>query len=151
MKKRSYPIESFGPEIMQALLKGAREEIFIELPSYRSGVYFLSRIHHLRKRMQEESHEAYGVVSKARCTLLWGERAGYEKVEEVTNSQNSPRPKSKDVPVKIRIAPHDAEFAAALKKAGVEVLKEEAAPTTAPSTSGLTSILDDYLPEGERE
>lgn len=137
-KHRIYLVSSFGPEIMQALLRGAKERFEVPL-TYRMAVQFSQRINRLRRAMREEAHPQYGLVAKTKITIVWGKRAGYPEVEEKASSQNVKTPRDIDSPAKLIIQPHDKEFSAALIAAGIRVddlridpLDEIARPTTTP-------------------
>ena len=89
-KTRTPPaVTSFGPEIMAALLRGAKERFDIPMP-YREAVKFSMRIHSLRHAMRHESHEQVAVVSRTKIRVLWGERADFAPVEEKRNSRGVP-------------------------------------------------------------
>jgi hypothetical protein len=141
------PVESFGPEILQALIDGSKREITVELP-YRRAVLFRSRVNSLRAAMRQTKHELYPVVSQATVRILWGEDAGMTPVVEKKSSTNVRFPANKNTIVKLVITPADAEFGDALKKAGVEV--KPLSPDPVPNTgTGETSedILANYLRE----
>lgn len=120
-KPRTYPLVSFGPEIFNALVEGSRREITISLPTYRLAIHFQQRIHMLRKALRESRHELSAVVQRARTSVVWGERAGQKAVEETSNSRGVRRPVDPETPCKVIIRPQDAQFAAAIKAAGVHV------------------------------
>jgi hypothetical protein len=132
------PLESFGPEILAALVKASKEEITIELPSVREAWRFQQRIHQLRKRMRDSSHEQYPLAARVKVQILWGEKAGYEKVEEKMNSKGLWLPVDTSVRAKVRLSPRDQEFRDALNAAGVKLedLKD------------AEQILDNIIPKG---
>lgn len=125
------PVESFGPELFQALIEGSKKEIVLELP-YRKAVHFRQRINSLRSAMQRQNHVMYTAVSQATVHVLWGEDAGFNAVPETKSSTNVRFPVNKNTPAKLTITPADSELAAALKKAGVEVrpLSPDPVPNT---------------------
>ena len=148
MTKKAQPIESFGPEMMAALLKGSREKLTLEFPAYRSAVYFMARIHLLRKQMREANHPEYNIAARARVSLSFGPDAGYPEVEIKLDSQGGKRPVDREVPAKITISPHDSEFGDVLKNAGVEIMaRNDPAPTAMPSEGSFDSVLDGYAPK----
>lgn len=125
-KQRSKaPIESFGPELMATLLKGARERTEVPMP-YRKGVALRRRLNSLRARMREENHPAYSLAMRAMIQLHWGKDAGLDPVPEHTNSQGVRFPDDIDVPAKLIISPRDSEFTTDLQRAGIQAdLKED--------------------------
>lgn len=142
----SSPIDSFGPEILATLLKGAREEIRIPT-TYRRGVALRQRLYQLRTAMQKQNHELRSVVARVKVILEWGKRAGLPEVEEVFNSKKVARPRDSEVPAILIVRPHDSEFTKALTDAGVQVNEAED-PLRERS---VDNILESYLaPEGEK-
>lgn len=140
------PVESFGPEILQALIEGSKREIILDLP-YRKAVFWRQRINALRAEMRRQGHSLYKVVSQATVTVRWGKDAGLEEVTERKSSTNVRFPANKEVPAKLIITPADKELGEALKKAGVELktLTPDPESNTEPSESG--SVLSSYLKE----
>lgn len=147
--KTKYPIESFGPELMAALLKGGREPVLIpfEGPLGKKTAHnFQRRIHTLRRRMREENHPQYMVATRARVSLFWGEKAAEldpKRFESLREDYDGKRG------AVIVIRPHDTEFASILNKAGIEVdgvqiipQLEETIPDTTPSPT-LEDLLSD--------
>lgn len=121
MKKRSkVPIESFGPELMAALIAGSTKEFRFDL-SYSNAVKFRRRIHQLRARMREESHPQAKLVERARVSILWGAEAGFpEPLLRKTDNSNRV-PVDLNTRTAVIIKPYDVEFSAALKLAGLQV------------------------------
>lgn len=120
MKRSKIPIESFGPELMAALLAGSLREVRFPLP-YRFAVQFRRRIHQLRARMREERHEKSKQVERAQVSVLWGKEAGLtEPLLRRTVSGNKV-PEDLNCPAVVRIKPYDSEFAKALEAAGVSI------------------------------
>lgn len=136
------PIESFGPEILQALIEGSKREINITLP-YRKAVYFRSRVNALRYEMRAQKHHLYPVVSQATVRIVWD-----KDVTEKKSPTNVRFPANKDTSVKLIISPADAEFSEALKAAGIEVkpLDTELLPNTETAES-TADVLSEYLKE----
>jgi hypothetical protein len=109
------PIESFGPEIFQALIEGAKRKVEFDLP-YRKAVHFRQRVNQLRNQMRLQKHEHYAMASQARITITWPDDTPCNKSANGIRS-----PKDINTPVHVTIAPADAEFAGILEKAGVKV------------------------------
>jgi hypothetical protein len=144
-ERTKYPIESFGPEIMAALLRGSRERVDIPLETYRKGAGLQRRIHHLRKLMRDQNHPQANIVSRTRTSLLWGRRAGYEDVEEKINSNGVHYPTDRSCPVILRLAPFDSEFTDALTKAGISLPEIGEPPTAPPAQEEVDDYLEDIL------
>ncbi len=66
-----YPLASFGPELMEVLLKGARERVEIPFPDHRTMAFFQMRIQMLRGAMARESHPQYPLAARARTSRTW--------------------------------------------------------------------------------
>lgn len=146
--KRIHRVASFGSEIMQALLRGAREHFAVGPLPYRKAVSFAQRVNQLRSAMRNEDHEHNALVAKARVRVVWGEKAGYTKVLEKHNSRNVPSPLDLDTPAKLIIEPHDREFNEVLVKSGIraEDLTDDPVASFTPKggdTSSPTKV--DYL------
>lgn len=122
MKTRSkLPIESFGPELMAALMQGSTKEFRFELP-YNDAIKFRRRIHQLRSRMREENHPQRFLVERARVQVLWGKEAGFAEDPEMRRLDNGGRaPRDLRAPACVVIKPYDTEFGEALRKAGVNI------------------------------
>lgn len=141
------PIESFGPELLQALIDGSKKEITLDL-TYRQAVYYRQRMNALRAEMRRQNHQLYPLVSQATIRVVWGEDAGLPAVDEKKSSTNVRFPSNKSTPSKLVISPPDASLGAALKKAGVEV--RPLAPDSVPNT-GTQDVGDDVLESYLRE
>lgn len=145
------PLESFGPEILAALIKASKETIDVELPTVREAWRFQQRIHQLRRRMRDTRHEQYPLAARVKVQILWGDKAGYDKVEEKMNSKGLWLPIDTSVRAKVRLSPRDQEFQEALKKAGVQMedLKNaDAVLLDLPEPSGTThSAIADIMGE----
>lgn len=121
MRPRSkLPIESFGPELMAALIHGSLKEFRFPLP-FNDAVKFRRRIHQLRSRMREEKHEKATLVERARVSILLGKEAGFPDPEYQRISNGGRVPRDRSAPALIVIKPYDVEFNAALKAAGVDI------------------------------
>lgn len=157
---RRFPIASFGPELFNALVTGSRRKIEIELQTFRQGVKFQQRIQMLRKAMREENHPLSTVVTRARCSLIYGEAAGYPKCEETTTQRGNKFPVDRNVRCKIVIAPQDSEFREAVLGAGITEsdLRSNDVLGTSPPISNPDlpperggDYLDDFLPELDKK
>lgn len=117
--RRLPSVESFGPELLTALVKASREEVRIELP-YRAAISLAQRLNKLRHTMEIQQHELFRIVARVRITILWGEKAGLPPVEAKRSSKNVPRPLDTEVPSILVLVPHDNEFMDALHAAGIK-------------------------------
>lgn len=113
--------ESFGPELLAALIEGSRRTLELELPEYRKGVFLRQRLHQLRTAMDRTKHPMASLVQKTKLSLLYGKEAGYPDVLEERRKNGIRFPTDPSVPCKLILSPRDSEFAAALAKAGVVV------------------------------
>lgn len=141
-KRSPRPVESFGPEIFQALIEGAKRKITLELP-YRKAVYFRLRANQLRNQMRLLSHPQYSVVSQTRITIAWPPSTPVRQT-----SKRVSIPLDVETPCTLTIAPSDSEFTEALARAGVNVpqLTNDDSPTTAPQGGESTEdILASFL------
>lgn len=102
-KPSRYRVEAFGPELLGILLKGARERLEIPCPDQRTMKFLQFRLHLLRRTMATEHHPQAGVVARARTLRQWNREAG------------------KDIDCRLIVQPHDMEFAALARKAGVDM------------------------------
>lgn len=118
--KSKYPIESFGPELMQILLKAGRgETVVLNFPHRKDARRFQQRLHMLRGRMRELKHELTDVVARARTSLRY--EGGPED------------------PATLTVAQYDSEFADVLKEAKIERAE-------GPTTSGVAAPKLDHDP-----
>lgn len=145
LPKTKFPIESFGPELMQALVRGGREKFIIPFPGAegagkRKAHKFQQRIHMLRGRMRNEKHPDYPLAARVRVSLFWGDKAV---------AQGAPKEWTGDdagnLGAFIVIRPQDSEFADDLAKALA------ARPTEEPDISGEapTNIFSPVTGPGE--
>lgn len=150
--RTKYPLESFGPELMAALLKGGREKVilpFLGPDGKRRAHNFQRRIHTMRRRMADAHHPNYMVATRARVSIFWGESAykiDQRQFLELKEDHNGNRG------AVIVIQPHDIEFRDVLTKAGVEVTGDMAAPIDLPTMPaaaepGTKTTLEDLLDE----
>lgn len=122
--KRAYPVSSYGPELMAALVKANREVVTLDFPNRRIAAKFQLRINQLRAAMRSENHRDYPLAARVVCSLLWGDRAA--KPEDPTGEKFA----------RIVLKPRDSEFTEILTNAGVKLdaLKED--PLLPPSVGG---------------
>lgn len=127
-EKPPRPVESFGPEILAALLKGATEPLVLTM-SYKMGVRFRLRIHQLRESMRRNGHDKYNLCARVRVTIEWPKGIPTEK------QGRHIIPLDRDQLCKVTLKPNDTEFADFLSAAGVDP---------------LSGVSHEDLPEGER-
>lgn len=141
-------VESFGPEIFEALIEGSKRAITLELP-YKKAIAFRQRANMLRAAMRETQHEKYKVVAQTTLRVIWGKEAGYAETPEAKNTQNVRFPVNKTVPAKLVISPADSEFGDALRAAGVDIkpLSTEATPETPEAKPFGDDILEQFMRE----
>lgn len=115
------PLESFSPDLLAALLKGALEEVRLPMP-YHKAVLFRRRLYTLRKTMNNMKHEKYPMVAKCEVRILWGQKVGLEapKQPDLYNIRGVPRPADTNTPCIVILRPHDSEFTEILNKAGIK-------------------------------
>lgn len=150
--RTKYPLESFGPELMAALLKGGLERIVIPFfgPEGKKKAHnFQRRIHTMRRRMADVQHPNYMVATRARVSLFWGESAYKIDPKQFLDFKEDYNGHRGAV---IVIQPHDMEFRDVLTKAGVEVTGDMAAPIDlptlpSPAEPGTKTTLEDLLDE----
>lgn len=124
MARAPTPVESFGPELLAALIAGAKEKFEIELP-YSSAVKFRQRIYQMRFAMRMANHDQATMVSRTRIQIVWP-----QGTEVKTNTKKVSWPKDPETPCKLIISPYDSEFAVALGKAGIKALELQGDPLT---------------------
>jgi hypothetical protein len=128
------PVSSFSPELLVALLKGAREKVEIPCPDQRTMQYLQMRIQMLRGAMGREGHPQYALVTRARTTRTWNAKV------------------SKNTDCVLVIQPNDSQFNKVLKDAGIEatqndqdLLDETITPSIDPNgDDSITSPIDPY-------
>lgn len=96
-----YPVSSFGPELMDILIRGARERIEIAFPDGRTMAHFQARIHALRASMRRENHSQYALATRARTSRSW--KRGEPNTDCV-----------------LIVQPNDAQFTSILRAAGIK-------------------------------
>lgn len=119
-----YPVASFGPELMEILLRGAREKVDIPCPNQRFMKHLQARIHMLRGAMAREKHHDYGLVTHARTSRSWNKEKGV------------------DVDCVLTIRPNDSQFTEVLAAAGIvpskpthDILNDAPLPARPPDPS----------------
>lgn len=137
MPRKPQRVESFGPEMMAVLLRGATDGIKIELP-YHRAIRFRQRLYQLRHAMAVEGHPKYGLVSRVRAAITWDETS----IQTVRNSKQVPRPTDRRATVTVEVMPLDHEFTQALRDAGLDL--KTAVADEQPGVS-----LDDFLKDLE--
>lgn len=131
------PVESFGPEILAALLRGAKGHVEMEV-TYRQAIRFRQRVHSLRNAMRLAAHPKYELCSK---TCIGIEiPAG----TEVVRSGRHFVPVDRGAKVKLILSPNDSEFAEMLAQAGIKPLAQVEAETKP------VPEVTKYVPPGER-
>lgn len=110
-----YPVASFGPELMAALVKGAETRIEIHLETAREMQWLQQRIHMLRGAMGKEKHPNYTLAQRARTSRQWDEPEGTPRTGKPTKSARNFR---------LVIEPNDVQFKSALEAAGVKIDNE---------------------------
>lgn len=145
--RTKFPIESFGPELMAALLRGGRERVVIpfEGPNGKKLAHnFQRRIHQLRNRMRDLEHPDYILASRAKVSIFWGEKAQladprYESWKDDHNGHRG---------AIILIAPRDSEFKETLASVGINPTQPPVAvPTSSAYEHPKRDELDDLLNE----
>lgn len=101
-KPSRYTVNSFAPELMETLLKGARERIEIPCPDQRTMQHIQMRLNMLRGAMFREHHANHAIVTRARMTRTWNKAD-----------------RNKDCVLVIQ--PHDIQFVEIFRNAGIEV------------------------------
>src|SRR5262245_4394039 len=165
-----YPVSSFGPELLALLQAGARAPKAIE-GTYADMSNLRVRCSLLRSAMKRELHPLSALVSRCSFTLLFGLKAhdyavinrlsAPQRLKETdvkTYSNYTKRPKDKNVPSILLVAPFDLKFRDTLARAGVKVDIDGETPTSPPPTVPETSepprprtSTDDFLDEMWKE
>lgn len=112
MPKRSTPaVSSFGPELLALLLKGAKEEVHILLPTKKEARRLHFRLNSLRKAMREEIHFLYTLVEKVEIHTK-----RFVEDEKLYGDGNGK--------TRVVVSPADNSFAEVIRAAGVDVDEE---------------------------
>lgn len=121
-EKAPRPVESFGPELLAALLKGATEEVRVPM-NWRQAIRFRQRVHQMREAMRRTSHPKYELCTKVRIGI---------ELPPGTPTVKSGRhkvPSDPGIKVTLVLSPNDSEFGPLLAAAGVRPLDEIEAST----------------------
>lgn len=103
--KTKEPLESFGPELVEIMLRAAKgERITLTFPTAKQAHTFRRRLYTLRRRLQDDRPDVYAIV--CRCEV------GVPKQAE--NNQGPIRPATITLRVK------DSEFSEVIKNAKTE-------------------------------
>lgn len=118
-RRTKYPLESFGPELIEAMKKAALGVVRVRFASKRKAHVFQQRIHMLRGRMERANHPDFKLVAKVRTSLLYGTKA----------DPSWPDRGSRDMeqPAIVELKPYDIEFISELREAGV--ISSDKSPT----------------------
>ena len=133
--KLSRPVESFGPELLAALLKGATEEFFVPM-TWRQAIRFRQRVHSMRTVMRETGHPKFALCSKVSIGIELP--PGTQTVKSGRHSV----PIDKGVQVQLRLYPNDSEFGPLRAAAGVQTEAEIEAATKTVLPNSNTPGLD---------
>lgn len=115
------PIESFGGELMAALLEGSRRRILIPFrgedhQGRKKANSFARRLNTLRQRMRQEGHRDYNLAMRAKVGVYIGPEAvrhgGPQEWKEDHNGSLGGL---------VVVEPKDSEFLDDLRAAGVTV------------------------------
>lgn len=127
-KPGRYPVSSFGPELMELLIRGSKEEVRVPCDSMKQMKFLQMRIQTLRGAMAKERHPQYAIATRARVTCEW-------------NFKKHPSRKGLQFPPEAEecvlvIRPQDSQFSEILAKAGITV------------SDGASTVLDELpLPD----
>lgn len=121
-EKAPRPVESFGPELLAALLKGATEEVHVPM-TWRQAIRFRQRVHQMREAMRRTSHPKYELCTKVRISI------DFPPDTPTTKSGRHLVPVDRGIPVKLVLSPNDSEFGPLLLAAGIRPLDEVEAAT----------------------
>lgn len=105
------PVSSFGPELLETLLRGAVERVEIPCDSMEQMMFLQLRLQTLRGAMKRESHPQYALVSRARTSRKWDHEAF------PMEGRKAPMHATGCVLV---IQPNDAQFRDILSRAGIK-------------------------------
>jgi len=148
--KTKYPIESFGPELMEAIVRGGKPGGLVVLKFDKPGGrkharQFQLRVQQLRTRMRELNHPDYPIAARAMVSMKWGEKA---------IAHGAPEDWREDYYGEkgcyIVISPRDSEFNDALKAAGIELrppTPKVPGHRTIPQGDLLSEIMGDAPPD----
>jgi len=102
--RTKYPLESFGPELLELLRRvGRGETLAIPFKTRRLAKTFQRRIWMLKNRLREADHELWPIASRVRTSIRFAGKA--------------------DEPETVTLHPYDSEFKEAISAIGVEAPK----------------------------
>lgn len=133
-EKAPRPVESFGPELLAALLKGATTGVTVPM-TWRQAIRFRQRVHQMRESMRKTSHPKYEL-----CTRV---RIGIELPTGCVTVKSGRHlvPTDKGVEVKLVLSPNDSEFGPLLAAVGIDPLgKVETEPLVRTEAQNLDTL-----------
>lgn len=127
---RKNPLTAYGPEVLNALIRGGRKELPIPMPSYTRAKEFQNRCHSLRTALRVQEHKLSPLAERAKVSLYFGSMArDWYAARNLTPTvvypdteiagKISKYPRDRRVPALIVIAPRDSQFTDILKSAGI--------------------------------
>lgn len=128
-------VQSFGPELMAALISAANQGFSIRMP-YNKAIRLRARLYSLRSSMEASGHEQYTLVSKVRITITPDPGTPTKRL-----GNNSQVPINRQDIVTVTAQPADLEFSEALRAAGVDTSLGDLG--TVPGTSSIETLLGD--------
>jgi len=136
-RTRTPLVESFGPELLAALLKASTGRYTVHLP-FNHAVRFRQRLYSLRNALRLAKHEKYSLVSRVRITLTWNPESPTRKAGDHTVPLNTSEP------CEVELMPNDTEFSSALADAGVSLWLDDLSRERLTS-GGLAAMIHDML------
>lgn len=136
MARKDPPLESFGPELMAALIQGSNAHYEIPM-TFRQAVNHRQRLNTLRRVMVNVAHPMAKIVSLTKIAIRWDDTVPVRR-----SSKNVRIPVSLDAPVRLVIEPYDKEFAIALGKAGIHITPPDPLPDIPEPAESLEDILN---------
>jgi hypothetical protein len=160
-RRNKEPIESFGPELMNALREGGRPNgrviIRFDRPDGVGKKFahtFQRRIHTLRQRMRDLGHPDYPVAMRAQVRLVWGKKSlAWGAPSDWASDDHGKKG------ALIVITPRDSEFAEFVSPAhhitpptdDVAKSPQPTQPPTPTKAQRAKADYDDFLDELERQ
>lgn len=134
-RRRLFSVESFGPQVMQLLLHGAKGLSEFDLP-WNQAIRLRQRIYQLREAMRREKHELYPLVSKVKLNI------------PEHPDPRKPPPSGKLTSVHCILGPGDHEYEGLISELGITPTQNEAVEVSS-DLSGTD--LDSILNQGRKE
>lgn len=141
-KPRHFPLESFGNELLQILLKAAREKVTLTFPKekggYATATVVRQRLYGLRNSMRKNNHEHYNLVSGLIAKIAWDPS---EVVEKVGRNMV---PQDRKAPVTLVIDHRDRELKEIAVAAGIvdtHVVDDAPATSAEPTAPSKSKVL----------